>query len=124
MDGLNLLREARQAGLEVTATGDRLVVQGPRRLEAVARTLLAQKPTVLEALVQEHEIAWRIDAMRPQVPRAGAVPLLLARPGIAFPLGSCCSCGDPRPSDGYRCAPCVAAAMNALTAIQAVAVSA
>ena len=120
MDGLTLLRQARQAGLDVTAAGDRLVVQGPRHLEAVARRLLAAKLTVLEALAQEeHEIAWRIEAMRPQSRGTGANPLLVARPNKRFPLGSCCSCGDAlRAGDRYRCAPCVHAVVAILDAIR------
>lgn len=120
MDGLTLLRQARLAGLRVGADGDRLVVEGPRRLEPIARTLLAEKPGILRALADEQEIAWRIDAMRPQVTTQGAIPLLLARPGIRFPLGTCCSCGDPlTPDDRYRCRPCAAAVVHALTAVQA-----
>lgn len=113
MDGLILLREARRAGLRVTASGDRLLVQGPRRLEAVARTLLAQKRAVLEALAEE--VAWRLNAMRSQVTATGAIPLLLARPGAPWEPDRCCSCGDPIGSDDrYRCPLCVEAAVAVL----------
>ncbi len=112
MDGLMLLRQARLAGLHVRGDGDRLVVRGPRRLEPIARTLLAEKPRILRALAEEQEVAWRIDAMRPQVTAHGAIPLLLARLGIRFPHGTCCSCGAPlSPDERYRCGPCVAAAV-------------
>jgi len=116
VDGLTLLRQAREAGLRVGTDGDRLLIEGPRRLEAVARALLVEKPQVLRALSQEQdEIAWRVVAMRPQVPATGAIPLLLARPGIRFPLGTCCSCGDPLgPDDRYRCRPCADAAVAVL----------
>jgi hypothetical protein len=50
MDGINLLHEARAAGLEVRADGDRLVVRGPRSAEAMALQLLAHKREVLQAL--------------------------------------------------------------------------
>jgi hypothetical protein len=115
VDGLTLLRQARQAGLRVATEDDRLVVEGPRRLEPMARALLAAKPQVLRALAAEDEVGWRIAVMRPQVPAIGAIPLLLARPGIRFPLGTCCSCGDRRgPDDRYRCRPCAAAAVAVL----------
>lgn len=114
MDGLTILREARDAGLHVSAVGNRLVVKGPRRLEAIAKTLIAQKPSVLEALAGERDIAWRIEAMSRQVTIAGAIRLLLARPGIRFAPGSCCSCGDRLPVDQHRCGPCAAAAVEAL----------
>jgi hypothetical protein len=120
VDGLTLLREARLAGLQVTARGDRLVVQGPHRLKAVASRLLAAKVTVLEALAVEQEaVAWRIKAMRPQVTRSGAIPLLLARPVGAWGPGTCCSCGEPlAPDERYRCRPCVAAAVVVLETTQ------
>lgn len=118
MDGLTLLREARVAGLRVTVSGDRLVVQGPRRLEPIARQLLAEKRTIVEALTAEQEVAWRIDAMRPQVTVKGAIPLLLARPLAPWKPGRCCSCGDPlAPADRYRCQHCVAAVVAVLVGV-------
>jgi hypothetical protein len=118
MDGLVLLRQARLAGLQVRGDGDRLVVHGPRRLEPVARTLLAEKPGILRALAEEHEIAWRVDAMRSRVPATGAIPLLLALPGVRFQLGTCCSCGEQlAPDDRYRCGPCADAAVAVLRAL-------
>jgi hypothetical protein len=115
VDVLILLSEARFAGLRVTATGDQLVVQGPRRLEPMARLLLAEKPQVMRALADEQKVGWRIDAMRPQVTTTGAIPLLLARPGAPWEPGQCCSCGDPLgPDERYRCAPCVTAAIAVL----------
>jgi hypothetical protein len=119
MDGLMLLRHARLVGLRVTASGDTLVVKGPRRLEPLALTLLAEKPVILRALVEEPDVTWRIEVMRPQAMRTGPLPLLLARPGSRFQAGSCCSCGDPRPADRYRCRPCVAAAVRVLAAVRA-----
>ena len=47
MDGLALLSEARSAGLKVRAEGDQLVVQGPKRAEAVALRLIKHKGDVL-----------------------------------------------------------------------------
>ena len=115
MDGMILLRQARAAGLRVATDGDRLVVQGPRRLEPVARTLLAEELVILRALAEEPAVAWRIDAMRPQVTTGAAIPLLLARPGIRFPSKSCCSCGDAlAAADHYRCGSCVSAVVAIL----------
>ena len=72
-----LLRAARLAGLTVTASADTLVVAGPRRLQPLAQTLLAEKSRVMRALADEQrETAWRSDAMRPQVTTTGAIPLL------------------------------------------------
>lgn len=110
---MTLLRQAREAGLRVRADGDRLVVEGPRRLESLAQTLIAEKPGILRALEQEEDaVEWRIETMQTQFPATGAIPLLVARPGVLFPIGTCCSCGDPRPADRYRCAACAAAVMS------------
>jgi hypothetical protein len=50
MDGVTLLRRARDAGLAVLAEGDKLVIRGPRRAEPVARLLIEHKPAVMAAL--------------------------------------------------------------------------
>jgi hypothetical protein len=114
-----LLRQARQAGLRVGADGDRLIVEGPRRLEAMAQTLLAEKPQVLQALALESEIAWRVEVMRPQVPGKGAILLLVARSGGPWNQARCCSCGDALEADErYRCGPCVAATVAVLDAVR------
>ena len=80
MDGVALLAQAREAGLEVRSRGDRLVIRGPKRAENVARLLLDQKPVVLDALhVATHEwgdaaaaVAWFLASEPPSelfVPR-------------------------------------------------------
>jgi hypothetical protein len=50
MDGLVLLRRAREAGLAVEAEGGKLVIRGPKRAEHVAQLLIEHKPEVLAAL--------------------------------------------------------------------------
>src|SRR5262245_37508294 len=50
MDGVTLLEEARTAGLIVRSIGRSLEIRGPRRAEAIAKRLLAQKPVVKAAL--------------------------------------------------------------------------
>jgi hypothetical protein len=61
MDGLTLLRRARDAGLNVAADGDKLVIRGPKRAEPVARLLIEHKPEVLATLVPTQSPAqqWR-----------------------------------------------------------------
>ena len=44
MDGVTLLRQAREACLAVAAEGDKLVIRDPRRAESVARLLIENKP--------------------------------------------------------------------------------
>jgi hypothetical protein len=111
----DVLTEARAAGLQVLATDERLVVRGPRVQEALARQLLEAKPAVLALLAaEEAEVAWRIAAMRPQVPRCGPIPFLVAREVEVDP-GRCLSCGDALRSDQrVRCGYCVRAAQAVL----------
>src|SRR5687767_7448994 len=42
----------------------------------------------------DSKIAWRVAAMRPQVPSEGAVPFLVAKPELKPLPGQCTSCGD------------------------------
>jgi hypothetical protein len=50
VDGLMLLRQARDARLAVAAESGKLVIRGPQRAAPVALKLLAHKPEVLAAL--------------------------------------------------------------------------
>ena len=50
-----MLREARQAGLDVHRDGDALIVRGPEDLGGMARNLLALKELVLAALQREDD---------------------------------------------------------------------
>ena len=63
MDGLTLLRRAREAGLAVATEGEKLVIRGPKRAEKVARLLIEHKPDVLAALAPTERAAkrWRDD---------------------------------------------------------------
>jgi hypothetical protein len=50
MDGLSLLHRARDAGLQVEAAGDKLLIRGPKRAEPVVKLLAEHKLEVLAAL--------------------------------------------------------------------------
>ena len=50
MDALIVLRRARDAGLRVEAAGDKLMVRGPKRAEAVVKLLAEHKAEVLAVL--------------------------------------------------------------------------
>ena len=50
MDGVDLILEAKAAGLSVALDGDRLVIRGPRSADAVARKLITNKPAVVVAM--------------------------------------------------------------------------
>jgi hypothetical protein len=53
MVGMNLLAEARMAGLTVLADGDRLRLAGPKSADPIARKLLDRKADVMVALAAE-----------------------------------------------------------------------
>ena len=50
MDAVALLRRAQEVGLRVEPIGDKLLVRGPKRAEAVVELLAAHKAEVLAAL--------------------------------------------------------------------------
>ncbi len=51
MGGIDLLVEAQSAGLIVKATGDRLVIEGPKGAAVIAQKLIQHKAEVMAALV-------------------------------------------------------------------------
>jgi hypothetical protein len=55
MGGLELLAEARAAGLQVKAEGDRLVIRGPKRAEPLAKELRQHKAEILAHLCHRAE---------------------------------------------------------------------
>lgn len=118
-DAVTALARARDVGLQVWVEPDRLVVRGPRSLEPVARSVLAQSREVSALLeAEEGEFAWRVSAMRPRVPAKGPILLLVAR-DLAPAPGSCLSCGDPLPGGrAVRCALCIRAARRVLVEIR------
>ncbi|MBF6606512.1 MAG: hypothetical protein IVW53_13140 [Chloroflexi bacterium] len=125
MTPAELLWSLRRRGILVVPAGDGRLRYRPREaLSGAEHAVLARHRDAILALFDADPIGWRAAVMAAQVPRTGAIPLLLARPGIRFPAGSCCSCGDPRPTDRYRCAPCAAAAVRALATVPAAGISA
>ena len=110
-----LLGALHRRGILVVPSGDGRLRYRPREaLSEAERAVLARHREAILALFDADPIGWRAAVMAARVPRTGAIPLLLARPGIRFPPGTCCSCGDLRPADQYRCAPCAAAVIRAL----------
>ena len=95
-----LLAAAREAGLEVRVRGRRTRGRGPRTQDALARTVAWPKSRWSSRcwLQEDAEVAWRIAAMRPQVPQRGAIPVLVAREwrrprAVASRAGSRCGSG-------------------------------
>jgi hypothetical protein len=61
MDGLTLLRRARDAGLRVEASDDKLLIRGPKRAEPVVKLLAEHKAEVLAALAMPGAVALPYD---------------------------------------------------------------
>jgi hypothetical protein len=55
MDGVTLLRRARDAGLQVEAAGEMLKITGPKRAEPVVQLLAEHKAQVLAALTSNED---------------------------------------------------------------------
>ncbi len=105
----------RRGILLVPAPDGRLRYRPRQALSGAERAALVRHRDEILALLDADPIGWRAAVMAAQVPRAGAIPLLVARPGIRFLPGSCCSCGDLlSPDERYRCGPCVAAVVAVL----------
>jgi hypothetical protein len=97
---------------EALESGDK----GDKREKALGNqgSRVSELSSLISLTVQDPEVAWRLEAMRGQVPTIGAIPFLVARDIQPAP-GACQSCGDPLGVDQpYRCPPCVEAATLAL----------
>jgi hypothetical protein len=105
---------ARQSNRLTTITTETTEVEmtQTRQTPSPSGTAALAAPSASESPAPE--IAWRLDAMRGQVPSSGLIPFLVAR-NIQHAQGTCQSCGDPIGVDQlYRCRPCVEAAILAL----------
>lgn len=112
-----VLLAAASRGVEIHLNGDRLLVRGADRLTDEERRVLRSARDYASDIACA--LAWRLEAMRPQVPKVAApIPLLVARPHVRPGIGHCSSCGDPQPEAG-RCPLCVLAAWMACSRYQA-----
>jgi hypothetical protein len=120
MTPAELVGSLRRRGILLVPAPDGRLRYRPREALSNAEcTVLARHRDAILALLDADPVGWRTAVMAAQVSQTGSIPLLLARPGISFPIGSCCSCGDPLgPDDRYRCGPCVAAAVAVLDAVR------
>lgn len=116
MTPAELVGSLNRRGVLVVPSGDGRLRYRPREaLSEAERAALARHRDGILALFDADPIGWRAAVMAAQVPRTGAIPLLIARPGIRFQRGTCCSCGDPLSPDArYRCGPCVTAVVAVL----------
>ena len=111
MSPAELVGSLRRRGVVLVPSGDGQLRYRPQAVlsQAECAALAVQREAILDCLASD-PVGWRAAVMATQIRSGHALPLLLARPGIRFPLGSCCSCGDPLTDlDRYRCGPCASA---------------
>lgn len=122
MDPTELLAELNRRGVAIAVAGDRLRFRPQNAVTPDLRAALVEHKADLIRLLSadDIEVAWRIEAMRPQVPRTGTIPILLARPEAkTAPGGTCVSCGDSlTPDRRIRCVPCVSAVERVLNEVR------
>ena len=123
MNASALLTDLRSRGISLSVSGERLSIDAPKGTVTpdLLAALVEHKADLIRLLgTDDEDVTWRIEAMRPQVPRTGAIPCLLARPEAkTSPRGTCVSCGDPL-TEGrrIRCAPCVGAVERLLNEVR------
>lgn len=122
MHPTELLAELSRRGVAIAVAGDRLRFRPQDAVTPDLRAALVEhKADLIRLLIADDgEVAWRVEAMRPQVPRTGAIPVLLARSEAkTAPRGMCVSCGDPLAAGRRsRCAPCVSAVERVLNEVR------
>ncbi|MGD0316368.1 MAG: hypothetical protein ABSB37_10535 [Xanthobacteraceae bacterium] len=105
MDGLTLLRRAHDVGLRLEASGDKLVIRGPKRAEPVVRLLAEHKAAVLAALADTGHEA---ELLSPTPWFKRAIPPVEGEPSIQMPCAS--RCGRVQKLEGavllHFCAEC------------------
>lgn len=116
MTAAGLVASLQRRGVILVPAPDGRLHYRPRdALSPADVTEVARQREAIVAVLERDPVGWRAAVMSTQMARAGAIPLLLARPGSRMPIGSCCSCGDPLgPDDRYRCGPCVEAVIVTL----------
>ncbi len=125
-----LLEELSARGITLVADPPALHMKGPTAALTpdLIQNVREHKPEIIAELTAQQvqtdsalspEVAWRVAAMRSQVPPAGPIPFLLARRDAQDAPGLCLSCGDPL-GDGrrWRCRSCEEAAELALNQVR------
>ena len=88
MRAAEIIERVRAHHADLMVEGGRLLVQ--EWGEPVPEDLRAELRECRDDVMQ---VAWRVVAMRLQVPETGAIPTLVARPESLPARGSCTSCG-------------------------------
>ncbi|MDP9472821.1 MAG: hypothetical protein M3Q71_19515 [Chloroflexota bacterium] len=119
MTPTTLLADLQARGVRLYLAGDELRYKAKPGVMTpdLAAVIKPHKPALLAHLREEAvAVAWRIEAMRPQIPERGPIPLLVAVSGIPPSPSACVSCGEAFTPTGSspRCHRCTVAAQRAL----------
>ena len=112
-----------QKGIKSSESSFSLSEAHPQNLNSLFRgttktTETTKGPTTPPPGTQETEVAWRVKAMRPQLPSSGAIPFLVARK-VTWEKDRCLSCGDSLAREQrVRCFPCARAARLVISETQ------
>ena len=104
----DLLAELNRRGVRLALRRHRIAASPAGAVREDERALIvAHRPAVRQVLAAaDPEVAWRVEAMRAQVPPfSRIIPILQVRTDTA--PGTCLSCGVP--AADARCEPCIAA---------------
>ncbi|MDP9353920.1 MAG: hypothetical protein M3R02_01300, partial [Chloroflexota bacterium] len=118
MTAAMLFADLRARGIHLELAGDQLRCRADVGiLTSDLAAIIKTHKSALIAHLREEEVAvaWRLHAMREQIPERGPIPFLVAVPNVAPAPDTCLSCGDPIELGGYvqRCRLCAAAAVRA-----------
>jgi hypothetical protein len=98
-----------------TYTDELTKLTKPEALSAMYSSVSFVSDQPLEYSGIESEVAWRVQAMLPQIPASGPVPFLIARKEVVNDPGKCPCCGDDLgTASGFRCGLCSRAVNLAL----------
>ncbi|MDP9471011.1 MAG: hypothetical protein M3Q71_10145 [Chloroflexota bacterium] len=119
MTAASVLADLRARDVRLHVEGDQIRARFKGRTldPDLAAVIKANKPALIAHLREEEAaVAWRIEAMRPQIPERGPVPFLVAVSGIPPSPDVCVSCGEVFTPTGSnpRCPRCTVAAQRAL----------
>src|SRR5437867_5064291 len=98
MTATRLLKTWTSAGISIRAVDTELYIRPDGIVTPTVRRWLEQHR--LEVIAElDPDVAWRVEAMRPQVPPPpAAIPVLMARPDVTGAVGCCMSCSDSLPT--------------------------
>ena len=107
-----LLSDLRRHGIDLALHGDRIRYRPKDALTPALKAAITEHRSELLLLLalENPQVRWRADVMRPLIPPTGRIPTVFVHQLESVPDGYCLSCGELlTPGNSYRCEPCVQA---------------